>query len=69
MAPPRLNHSRRAQPKPTGIHADVECIKRMRDGIESMRHTMRGSHRTIEGARRAIGRADEIVARQLSERR
>ena len=69
MAPPRFNRSRGAQSKPTGIHDDVECIEHMRDGIESMRHTMRGSHRTIEGARRAIGRADEIVARQLSERR
>src|SRR5262245_18542498 len=35
MAPPRFNHSRRAQSTPTGIHHHVACIERMRDVLKA----------------------------------
>ena len=46
----------------------AEDRQRMHDSMESIWHTVRGSRRSIEDAREAIARADETLARRLSER-
>ena len=47
---------------------DVEqSAASIRDHIESMRNTVYASRRTIEGARQAMARADDVLARQLSD--
>jgi len=46
----------------------AEDRQRMHDSMESIWHTVQGSRRSIEDAREAIARADQTLARRLSER-
>lgn len=64
MPPP----SKRLQPRPANFSIE-ETQQRIRDSIESVLRTLLASHRIIEDGREAIARADEVLARQFSERR
>jgi hypothetical protein len=47
----------------------TDALGRMRNDIESIWHTVRATRRSIADARDAMDRADEVLARRLSERR
>ena len=61
MAPPKsLAHS--------AIVAEIKISQvRIREHIQCIRHTVRGTHRTVRDARDAISRVDAVLARRLSE--
>jgi hypothetical protein len=65
MPPP---YSKHLPPHPAS-YGNAETRQRMRDNIESIRHTLRATRRTMQDARMAIARADEALAQRLSERR
>ena len=63
MAPP-YSEKLPLNPSLCGI---AQSQARMRDDIESIWRSVAGSRRTMAEARDAIARADEILARQMSE--
>jgi hypothetical protein len=65
MAPPDLKH---LLSRPASI-TDYETQLRMHADIQSIWHTVWASRRSMEEARQALARADETLARRLSDRR
>jgi hypothetical protein len=46
---------------------EPDSPQQMREAIESIWHMVHASRQTIKDAREAIARADEVLARRLSE--